>query len=186
MKSEWCYYKGHFTDNQCNQIIEEALKLPEETGTLGAFTNAVNTEWRRSSVRGILRKPIWLWLFAEVEKLVAEANNQFFNVDYKWLPEIQFATYYGDQQGFYKRHQDAFLLLPSNRKLSFTVQLTDPNEYVGGNLQFLDVTHQPNADNLRVRGTVCVFPSIMFHEVTPVTEGIRYSLAGWFEGPPWR
>jgi PKHD-type hydroxylase len=34
-------------------------------------------------------------------------------------------------------------------------------------------------------GSIIVFPSFLEHRVTPVTEGIRYSLVTWFVGPPY-
>lgn len=187
MIGEWAYIKSYFTPEQCDSIIQEALILPEQKAKLGPSSDRVDNEWRRSSIRAITRKSAWIYLFNELDKVVESINNQWFQVDYKFLPAIQFATYDGENQSFYKRHQDVFLApLPTQRKLSVTVQLSDPDSYCGGDLQFLDVGHYPKVENLRARGTVCVFPSIIFHEVTPVTKGIRHSLAGWYEGPHWR
>jgi PKHD-type hydroxylase len=187
MIGEWAYIKSYFTPEQCDSIIQEALILPEQKAKLGPSNDRVDNEWRRSSIRAITRNPSWIYLFNELDKVVESINNQWFQVDYKFLPAIQFATYDGENQSFYKRHQDVFLApLPTQRKLSVTVQLSDPDSYQGGDLQFLDVGHYPKVENLRARGTVCVFPSIVFHEVTPVTQGVRHSLAGWYEGPHWR
>jgi PKHD-type hydroxylase len=188
MISEWAYYKQHFTSEQCNQIIQEALKIPSQDGTLGPSSIRTDTDWRRSTVRGITRSPNWSWLYLEIEKLVAGANKQWFNVDYSYLPEIQFAQYDAENQGCYKFHKDTHIVSPlsTHRKLSFTVQLTDSSSYQGGDLKFIDVAAHPKAENMRLQGTVCVFPSIIYHEVTPVTHGTRFSLAGWFEGPRWR
>jgi PKHD-type hydroxylase len=188
MISEWAYYKQHFTPEQCDKIIFEAFKIPSQNGTLGPQSIRTNNDWRRSTVRGIVRSPLWSWLFLEVEKLVSAANSQWFNVDYSYLPEIQFATYDAETQGCYKFHKDTHIVspLPTHRKLSFTIQLSDPSDYEGGELKFIDVASHPKEENLRLRGTVCVFPSIIYHEVTPVTLGTRHSLAGWFEGPRWR
>jgi PKHD-type hydroxylase len=187
MIAEWSYFKAHFTPQQCDKIISTALELPEIDGKLGPSTDRVDNEWRRSKIRSIPRTESWIWLYREIDLLVAEANNRWFNVDYKFLPGIQFASYSDKDLGCYKRHQDTFLApLPTHRKLSFTIQLSDPSTYEGGELNFLDVCSLPNKENIRLQGTVCVFPSIVFHEVTPVTKGIRHSLAGWYEGPHWR
>jgi PKHD-type hydroxylase len=187
MIGEWAYIKSYFTPEQCDRIIQEALILPEQEAKLGPSSDRVNNEWRRSSIRGIVRNSTWSYLFTELDKVVDQINNEWFQVDYKFLPAIQFATYTGEEQSFYKRHQDVFLApLPTQRKLSVTVQLSNPDTYKGGDLKFLDVGHYPNSENLRARGTVCVFPSIIFHEVTPLISGVRHSLAGWYEGPHWR
>ena len=34
-------------------------------------------------------------------------------------------------------------------------------------------------------GSIVVFPSFSWHQVTPVTKGTRYSLVAWFVGPPF-
>lgn len=77
------------------------------------------------------------------------------------------------------------------RKLSVTVSLNDPNDYDGGNLKF---DFGPHADKerfytcteIRPRGSVIVFPSHLYHQVTPVTRGTRYSLVAWNLGKPFR
>lgn len=35
-------------------------------------------------------------------------------------------------------------------------------------------------------GDLIVFPSLLWHEVKPVTSGTRHSLVTWFNGPRWR
>jgi PKHD-type hydroxylase len=188
MNGEWSYFKEHFSSEVCDKIIKKSLEIKEAPATLGAQSNRTSEEWRRSSLRWIQRSNEWNWLYSEIDKLVAQANNYWFNVDYKFLPEIQFASYDAENQGCYKQHKDTHFITPfkTHRKLSFTVQLSDPGSYEGGDLEFVDVSHKPNAENLRSRGTVCIFPSLVYHEVKPVTSGIRHSLAGWYEGPRWR
>jgi PKHD-type hydroxylase len=188
MRGEWSYFKNYFSSSDCDKIIKQALEIPEQPGTIGSSSVDVKESIRRSQIRPILRSAEWIDLFNEIDKLVATANRRWFNVDYNFLPAIQFAEYDSENSGFYARHQDTFLISPisTHRKLSFTVQLSDPESYMGGDLKFSDIGIQPNSDNMRSRGTVCVFPSIIFHEVTPVLSGKRFSLAGWYEGPPWR
>jgi PKHD-type hydroxylase len=63
------------------------------------------------------------------------------------------------------------------------LQLTDPSEYEGGNLQVCDGT----IHNVRKqRGLVAAFPSYTLHQVTPVTKGSRQSLVAWITGPSFR
>jgi PKHD-type hydroxylase len=76
------------------------------------------------------------------------------------------------------------------RKLSVTVSLSDPNDYVGGNLKFDLGPHRPDryheCEEIRPRGSIIVFPSHVYHQVTPVTSGTRYSLVNWSLGKPWK
>jgi len=80
------------------------------------------------------------------------------------------------------------------RKISVTVNLSDPVDYEGGDLW---LTKHPQDSriseletftnpNFRDKGAVVVFPSWVRHRVTPVTRGTRYSAVAWFNGPPIR
>ena len=67
------------------------------------------------------------------------------------------------------------------RKLSISIQLTDPTKYEGDlNLYWSDaVTMKKN------KGSLFIFPSYMLHEVTPVTKG-ENSLVCWVNGPQFK
>ena len=39
---------------------------------------------------------------------------------------------------------------------------------------------------LQEKGSLVVFPSFVWHRVTPVTKGIRYSVPAWHLGSPWK
>jgi len=67
-----------------------------------------------------------------------------------------------------------------HRKVSVVMQLSDPNDYEGGDL-ILDFSQQIPAS--RERGSVVAFPSELMHKVTPVTRGVRYSATLWLNGP---
>ena len=68
------------------------------------------------------------------------------------------------------------------RKLSFAMQLSDPDDYEGGNVQLLD-----EAGNSyivpRKRGTIVLFDSRTQHRVLKVTKGTRKSIVGWTVDP---
>ena len=76
------------------------------------------------------------------------------------------------------------------RKLSSTLSLNDPSEYEGGNLKFDFGPHVPDrfytCTEIRPRGSMIIFPSHLYHQVTPVTKGTRYSLVSWHLGNPFR
>ena len=71
------------------------------------------------------------------------------------------------------------------RKLSFTVQLSDPDEYEGGNVQFMDESGKSYFAP-RQRGAIVLFDSRTQHRVLKVTKGVRRSLVGWVVGPRWK
>ncbi len=71
------------------------------------------------------------------------------------------------------------------RKLSFTLQLSDPTDYRGGEVEFLDSEGQRFLAP-KQRGTMIVFDSRTRHRVRKVKEGLRKSIVGWVVGPRWK
>ena len=71
------------------------------------------------------------------------------------------------------------------RKLSFTLQLSDPDEYEGGNVQLIDDGGKSYIIP-RQRGTIVLFDSRTSHRVLKVTKGTRRSIVGWVVGPRWK
>ena len=70
------------------------------------------------------------------------------------------------------------------RKISFIIQLSDHNDYEGGNIQILDETS--NMYNVpRKRGTVSLFDSTAQYRMSKITKGTRKSLIGWAVGKRW-
>jgi PKHD-type hydroxylase len=88
----------------------------------------------------------------------------------------------------YTKNED---IIGKVRKLSLTINLTEPENYEGGNLKFDLGSHTKNEQfvecvEARNQGTIIVFPSYLYHCVTPVTKGTRYSLVLWCSGEPFK
>ncbi len=71
------------------------------------------------------------------------------------------------------------------RKLSFSLQLSDPDDYEGGNVQLLDENNKSYIAP-RNRGAIILFDSRTQHRVLKVTKGVRRSIVGWVVGPRWK
>ena len=71
------------------------------------------------------------------------------------------------------------------RKLSFAMQLSDPDDYEGGNVQLL-AEDGHSYIMPRKKGTIILFDSRTQHRVLKVTKGIRKSIVGWTVGPRWK
>ena len=76
------------------------------------------------------------------------------------------------------------------RKLSMTINLNKPGEYDGGNLKFDFGPHAAGKRfhecvEIRPQGSIIVFPSYVYHQVTPVMRGTRYSMVLWSLGQPF-
>ena len=73
----------------------------------------------------------------------------------------------------------------SSRKLSFSLQLSNEDDYEGGELQFLsDESESYYAP--KKKGTLIIFDSRTRHRVKKVRSGVRRSLVGWVNGPRWQ
>lgn len=71
------------------------------------------------------------------------------------------------------------------RKLSFSLLLSDPDEYEGGNFQMMNGCRQSYFVP-RKKGILSVFDSRTQHRVQKVTKGTRKSIVGWCVGPRWK
>ena len=110
---------------------------------------------------------------------------------YKWHNDSDLASHYkpisnGDHKDTDKKQQD---FMNENtelvRKLSFSLQLSDPDDYEGGNVQLLDERGE-NYIAPRQRGCIILFDSRTQHRVLKVTKGTRKSIVGWVVGPRWK
>jgi PKHD-type hydroxylase len=128
------------------------------------------------------------WLYKYIQPFVKRAN-QYAEWNFQWdgSEDVQL-TAYGKKQ-HYHWHQDDFAKANrrgKKRKLSCVIALNNATEYKGGALQlswkdkFKDVIDEPVY--MKDMGSVIVFPSFVWHRVTNVTSGIRYSATSWHEG----
>ena len=179
MRTLYRVWSSALSDDQVARILLEARQQPSERASL--FSSATELEGLRSASVCWLDKP---WLRDLLSTYVASANRDDFSLKLNNIIETQVVTYTGARADHYGWHHDVNWGgdASHDRKLSVTVQLSDPATYEGGDLEFDDLT--TNAD-FRSKGTVVVFPSVLRHRISPVTSGTRMALVGWFSGPRW-
>jgi predicted 2-oxoglutarate/Fe(II)-dependent dioxygenase YbiX len=104
-----------------------------------------------------------------------------FDVDVYRRLELSHLTY--NKGDYIRDHIDVSYVdgkLPSRRKISMIVMLSNKSDYQGGDLivdgKTLDVD----------KGTVIMFEPVVVHSVNVVTEGVRKALLVWIDGPKWR
>lgn len=157
-------------------------------------------------------KNLWIptshWIGGFLWHYVERANRENFLYDLTCIDgeNLQYTQYAEGQ--FYNWHIDAGLdncYKPQNiltgginnpqdsinldneyvRKLSFSLQLSDPEDYRGGEVQFMDNSGK-SYFMPKQRGTIAFFDSRTPHRVRKVKSGLRKSLVGWVCGPRWR
>ena len=100
-------------------------------------------------------------------KPVSRLNRLFYDIDRN---DAHYDVYHMD----YNPHQ-----IP-NRKISISIQLSNPEEYEGGDLKLMYGFKEHIVP--KKKGTIVIFPSFVLHKVEPVTKGRRISLVTWYEG----
>jgi PKHD-type hydroxylase len=129
------------------------------------------------------------WLYERIAERVRLANDKYYKFDLVGLMEpVQLLRYKGNveskENGHYGWHQDYGNDYMANRKLSLVIQLSNPEDYKGG--QFHWMTHVEWESRYTNIGDAMMFPSWTPHRVLPITEGTRYALAVWIHGPRLR
>jgi PKHD-type hydroxylase len=122
--------------------------------------------------------------YDRVAQIVRQLNQRFYRFALTGLENFQYTVYHGPEGGHYDWHIDYGRQNARPRKISLSVQLSDPADYDGCELHF-QVDSKP-AIAPRTRGTVIAFPAFFLHRVTPVQRGVRKSLVAWATGPEFR
>lgn len=173
------YYKNAFTDKELETIFSLGDSYPKQQAVTGGNESVVS-DYRISEVSWIPDEKKTQWLFQKVSEYAMEANREMrWNFDiWGYGDAFQYTTYYGDG-GHYDWHAD---LGPgiSNRKLSCVLQLSEKDEYEGGDLQMNIGGSIITVE--RGKNILCFFPSFVLHRVTPLSGGIRKSLVTWLCG----
>ena len=206
--------------NICEEIIEIGQNSNNEYGQIGGSNNGIEDHGtRKSGVAWLDRNATLqdgLTIFDHITPHVRKVNEGLFKFDLTFHETYQFTSYKHDPNApeFYSWHCDGHFepyneedceddpnkdeRLNTYRKLSYSVNLTHPDEYEGGHFEWTDPfmlnPQSMTPDNIKFRaqqnareqGSIIIFPSFVYHQVTPVTRGLRQSLVGWIAGPTFR
>lgn len=187
MRGEWCYISEYFSSDFCDSILEKIDKKSFQKSNIGVYGDTLNQNYRESEITWLFEESNWD-ISNEIWKVQRKVNLDWFDFHIDSCENYQISKYSGDVKGHYDEHIDVFWLNPEtkHRKLSMVIQLSDENDYEGGNLIIRTGNQDPDPQLMRKKGTVIFFPSFIPHKVEPVISGDRYSLVTWFTGPKWR
>jgi PKHD-type hydroxylase len=173
-----------FTVEECDRLRESIALQPANDARLVGLARDHNI--RRADL-------VWLddvegmeWVMDRIIDLVREANRTVYDFDLREFAESpQVARYGAEREGHFGWHSDIGEgRLAAKRKLTMVVQLSPSKAYEGGVLEVMPSHHivAANTD----QGCATLFPSMLLHRVTPVTQGERHSLTIWAHGPAFR
>ena len=178
-----CWVESYFTKDEVElilkayeskvksaaQVADEGLDMPDLRKSTVTFLEPNDAEYA----------PI----IHKLAQLAIQVNQQRYAFDLSGIYEpLQIAQY--DSNDFFDWHTDFSNGQASTRKLSLSVQLSEPSSYEGGDLQFKINTNEIKAP--KSLGTVVIFPSFIQHRVTPIISGVRKSLVAWITGPHFK
>lgn len=174
------YFTNVFTEQELEQIIEIGESQPKiKATTVGEDTNLEVSDYRVSDIAWLSNNPKTKWIYDRITDLAIKANSEMWNFDiWDFQDDLQYTSYYGNG-GHYDWHADLGAGI-SNRKLSVVLQLSNADEYEGGELQMNTGGTILNVP--KEKGLICFFPSFVLHRVTPLSSGLRRSLVTWLCG----
>lgn len=177
----WAWNDLVFTPEELDAIIQigESAEMTKAT-TYGSRQSDKN---RNSFVQFLYPGEFTNWVFARLASAITHMNDNYFGFDITGLEQGLQLTRYTAPGEHYDWHVDRGHLKPV-RKLSLSIQLSDPADYEGGELQLKLGRKDITID--RQRGMATFFPSYTLHRVKPVKKGTRYSLVAWVSGPPFK
>ena len=143
-----------------------------------------NNGIRESEIKWMYPDDKSFWVYEKICGYAEQANNKLwkFNI-HSVIDAIQYTVYY-EGGGHYGWHIDIGPGSINHRKISCTVQLSDPNEYEGGDLEIWTGGDFKTIE--RKQGCAILFPSFLMHRVTPITKGTRRSIVLWMGGDSYK
>ena len=201
------WFHKFLSDEEIQKIFDYVKDLPKEDAKIGGNIKEENKKLftprhhiKDFNLGNVPRTRIanlkWIelnsetnWIYKKIISKIHEVNQENFDLILKFVEDLQFSEYTEKQQGFYAKHDDCgnkdrIENFVDIRKLSFTIQLTDEEEYEGGELILYKNGEEKVAP--KTKGTIIFFESDIFHEVKPIKKGTRHSLVSWVQGPNLR
>jgi len=182
------YYGGTgvFSNEEVDKIKKTGDSLTNETAK--TFGQGDQGENRKGSVGWLPLNESNKWIYSRLLSITEEANNSLWKFDLTgFWEDCQYTTYEASSKkngDFYDYHLDIDGSYGVQRKISIVVQLSDQEDYEGGELELKTSKNSYVAD--KSKGSILLFPSFCLHKVHPVTKGKRNSLVLWVSGMPFK
>ena len=176
------FVKNIFSERFLFDIDEYASHQQLENGGTGTIEDPNNSiELRSTKIHWMTNekyKDSLLPIYQEIGAIVRRINDSMWGYSYNGYESFQYSEYeVGDH---FNWHNDQANFTGPTRKISFSLGLSNSNEYEGGDL-VIKTSFKENHYKLD-RGDIIVFPSWVLHKVTSVTKGKRRVVVGWGEG----
>lgn len=187
------YGDGMFTSQELEKVIEVCEREILKTGA----PDQTDPEWSSLSYRlfnGFVgRNPDTKFIFDRFAKYAKHINDTYFQLDITALiPKGFLFTKYqdpGEHLGWHtdKKEHSRYVgsEIPNTiRKMGIALQLSDPSEYEGCDMQV--IADQGIQNIPKKKGSFYCIPGYIQHQVTPLVSGKRLVLIAWYVGPKFK
>lgn len=177
------WWDGGFSNREIKDIISIGEDYVQSDAVIDGGT--VDQSLRKAKVSWLAQNNRTQFIYDKMAYITRMLNGQYFDFDlFGFVEDFQY-TVYGPENDHYVWHMDKGATVSSSpRKLSLVLQLSDPSEYEGGDLELMISSNISTLE--KKKGIIHAFPSFVVHRVTPVTRGIRRTLVIWVSGPKFR
>lgn len=163
-------YKNFLSKEECDFIINNH-KLNLEKAKIGE-SGVINESIRKANTNTI---QIQNDIFQKLNNIIDDSISEMQNIVLEKINQFKFIEY--PTGGYYKWHKDSSPNTEfASRLLSVVIQLND--NYEGGELLY----KTPKGEFVFEKGlgNLHIFSSSIWHSVTEVTSGQRYSIVNWY------
>ena len=180
---DWYYWDNFFNDKEVktiNNFIENNYDMNENPD--------LGTEYKKvSTVKNIQYKKVKHLISEVVDSAIRVAQKGFGYNIFKTNNNdfLNYNIYNSNTRDNYDWHWDKSYSATYDTKLTLLINLSD-EYYEGGDFQVLTGNKEQTIEGFSKSGSVFMFKSYILHRVTPVTSGVRKSLALWIDGPKFQ
>ena len=167
-----------FSKEQCAEILKnciEELWLPSKV---------VGTVDLHRSTRQKLRGNVEGFPFVDVRDVTKNANDSIYDFNLLGIIDQDYPQVFKyTEKDYYNWHIELTPVAPS-RKISFIINLTDPSEYEGGAIEFLNI--DTSTANVNEQGACLIFPSFIPYKINTIKKGTAHFIIGHVHGALFR
>lgn len=167
-----------FTAQDCQDILStciEELWLP---------VSVIGNEKIHIGKRQKLRGDTAGFPFLNIRDVTKSANSNVYDFSLLGIIDQDFPQVFQYSPGdFYHMHIDINSMAVS-RKITFLINLSNPEDYEGGEIKFLNI--KVDSQIVNEQGSCLIFPSYIPYGITPVLKGTKHLLVGHVHGALFR
>jgi PKHD-type hydroxylase len=169
------------TRSQCEMIIRDAEVIGmKRAPVLAKDGRVVNYRTRTCASCWLPKAAHFQWIYNYLAAVVDQVNTEHYRFDVMDMQNLQVLRYRPLQR--FAAHYDTFD--GSDRKLTCVINLSRPEEYVGGGLCVEADWH--GVEKSAHQGSANFFPTWIKHRAKAPLLGTRWALVAWITGPQWK